>query len=246
MRKRNNQMIRMFLGMMVILLVLPATACSKKTYLDVKTLFDDEEGLTYTEDTVSFDRRRSAKLFRDGTVEEGEGFVVSYTVQGNDPEYLYANSGGLYVELEEEVEEEIEGFGKNLWHNLIIFHDPWGQMHASACMWIIENGPYAQKDDGAFYKTDMAFAKASNPIDVMIVYYNEAYYVSLDNSCKVKLTADMVPAQEERMNTETFFKAGKRKIGLRSAGTGATFSKINYSIGNEAALEALKEMKMDE
>ena len=234
------------LCMAVISCLLAATGCSKKNYLDVSTLFADDEGVTYTEDSVSIDDKRTVKLFKDCEVEEGEGFVVSYTVEGNNPEYKYANTGGLYIEYEDDVEEEIEGNGSKLWHNLIIFHDPWGQMHANACVWIIENGPYAQKGDGAFYRTEMPFAIASNPVKVTIVYYDEAYYIELDNSYTVKLTADMIPANEEKINVEKFFAAGNRKIGFRSAETGATFSKVSYSIGNEAALEAIKEMKIDE
>ena len=225
-----------------VICLISVKSCSRKSYMDVNELFPDKEGITCTEDSVSFDERHTAKLFSDCEVAAGEGFVVSYTVQGNDPEYLYANSGGLYVEYEDEVEEEIEGFGKKLWHNVIIFHDPWGQTYANATVYIIENSPYGKKDDGAYYNTDMPFAKASNPVTVTIVYYEEAYYIELDHSCTIKLTADMVPNFAERVDVERFFGTGARKIGFRAAGTGATFSKVNYSIGNEAAKAAIEEM----
>lgn len=234
------------LAVMMLCCSILITGCSKTTYLDVTTLFENDEGITYKDDSVSFDNRRYSKLFADCIVEEGEGFAISYTVQGNDPNYLYVNSGGLYVELEEEVADEIEGFGKNLWHNVIIFHHPWQQPNnANASVYIIENCAYAQKGDGAFYTSDMAFGHSSNSIDVEIVYYNEAYYVRLDHSSKIKLTADTALKNSERIHAEKFFKSGARKIGFRSAETGATFSKVNYSIGNEAALKSLEKMKMD-
>ena len=226
--------------------------CKKETYLDPTTLFENNEGLTFNGDSVSFSERKMMRTFKDGVAEEG--FVVSYTVQGDNPDYTWVDSGGLYIELmgETVVVDEATNQTEALYHDIVIFQDPatYGQptIASNACVWIVENGvaTHGGTEEGAGFRTDMSFVLSRNPVQVKIVYYNEAYYFMLDKTCKVKIDANTTFNNAERfVNKDKFFKAGKRKLGFRTAMTPATYSKISYELGNDAALSALQSMKFE-
>ena len=239
----------------VMIIALGATifgGCKKEASLDPSTLFENAEGLTFKGDSVSFTERKMARTFKNGIAEEG--FVVSYTVQGDDPDYTWVDSGGLYVELMDEtvVVDEAIDLKETLYHDIVIFQDPatYGTptIASNACVWVIENGvaTHGGTEEGAGFKTDMSFVVSRNPMQVKIVYYNEAYYFMLDKTCKVKIDANSTFANSERLvNRDKFFKAGRRKLGFRTAMTPATYSNINFELGNEAALAALKSMKFE-
>ena len=92
----------------------------------------------------------------------------------------------------------------------------------------------------------MPFSVAYNPIDVVIAYYNEAYYVMLDRTFKVKLTAETTFDQTNKTQyLNEFFAPRTRKLGLRSANAETTFTNISVNIGDEAALDAIKDMGLN-
>lgn len=224
------------------------SACKRKG-MDATTLFADTEGLIVTENSVSFPEPLTARLFAESTAEAG--FAVSYTVQSDNPEYTWIGAGGLYVELDGfEVDTDDDGVPDgNLWHNLVVYQDPkQSTRDAFACLHIIEKGVFAEQDrnEGAEYVTTLPFSVASNPIDVSIAYYDAAYYIMLDRTYKVKLTADLAYAQTNKtLYLNEFFAPRTRKIGFRSTNTPATFSTINVAIGDEAAREAIRDMGLD-
>lgn len=229
-----------------VTVVLGAVGCGGK-YSDPNTLFTDMTGLTVDGNAVSFSEKKMTKLFKDGEAEGG--FTVSYTVQGDDPNYNWVNSGGLYVELDGET-VNIDGVLEPLFFNVVIFQDTPNRgdatMDANASVWITENSTYthAGTEDGAHFDgTNLSFMISRNPMKVTIAYYHEAYYFSLDNTSKFKLTAESEYKNIERApDLEKFFAAGKRKLGFRTAMTPATFSKISLSIGDDAAKAAIEKM----
>ncbi len=217
-------------------------------YTDPNTLFTDMTGLTVDGNAVTFSEKKMTKLFKDGEAEGG--FAVSYTVQqGDETDYNWMNSGGLYVELDGET-VDIDGVPEPLFFNVVIFQDNPNRgdatMDANASVWITENSSYthAGTEDGAHFDgTNLSFMISRNPMKVTIAYYHEAYYFSLDNTSKFKLTAESDFKSIERApDLEKFFAAGKRKLGFRSAMTPATFSKISLSLGDEAARAAIQKM----
>ena len=220
------------------------SSCGSANYLDPSTIFADQSGLTVDKKSVSFSEKHLTKLFENGTAEEG--FAVSYTVEGDRKDYLWVNSGGLYV-------EQTDG----TWHNIVIFHNPWKSevnIDAYAQIWIVqgttnpddeEGNSFSQDSTGASFLTTLPFSVSSNPINVEIAYYKEAYYFRLDKTYSVKLDADSDFADSIRIDVNKLFVSGERKIGFRTAETPATFSKISCEIGDEAALKAIKSMKLN-
>ena len=209
-----------------------ASCGDKGSYIDPQTLFADTDGLTFNGNAVSFTEARTERLFTGATAEAG--FTASYTVRGDDPDWTWVDTGGLYVEKE-----------NGVWHNIIIFRVPWmGEPQASACIWIIESGPMQYGSEGAWYKTDLAFSVSANPMEVQLAYYNGAYYFLLDKTCRLKIDMSTGFENPERFDQKAFFEAGTRKLGFRSAATPATFSKINFETGDEAALAAIGKMKL--
>lgn len=216
------------------------TACGSVA-LDPNTIFSDTSGVTVSGKKVSFPEKHQAKTFKDGTTTEG--FSVTYTVKGDRQDYLWVNSGGLYV-------EQTNG----LWYNIVIFHTPWRDAvneNAFAQVWIVqgstdpedeEGNAFAQDSTGASYTTALPFSVSSNPITVEIAYYQSAYYIRLDHTVSVKIDDSSNIENSIRIDTEKFFSEGERRLGFRTAETPATFSNINYEIGNEAALKAIKRM----
>lgn len=253
MKNKCRYAVRLIATIMLIAISVGVSGgCGREKYLDPSTIFENTEGLTFNGNSVKFSEKKMARTFKDGVTEEG--FVVSYTVQGDDPNYTWVDSGGLYVELVDEtvVVDEATEAKETLYHDIVIFQDPatYGTptVASNACVWIVENGvpTHGGTEEGAGYRTDMSFVVSRNPIQVKIVYYNEAYYFMLDKTCKVKIDANTVFANPERfINKDKFFKAGKRKLGFRTAMTPATYSKINIELGNDAALSALKSMKFE-
>lgn len=219
------------------------SACASKNYLDPSTIFSEGSGLTFSGKSVSFSEKHETRLFENGTAENG--FTVSYTVEGDRKDYLWVNSGGLYVEQED-----------GTWHNIIIFHNPWRSsvnIDAYAQIWIIqgttdpedeEGNSFAQDSTGANFMTTLPFSVSSNPMGVEIAYYRGAYYIRLEKTYSVKLDAESNIADTVRIDVDKLFAEGTRKIGFRTAETPATFSKINYELGDEAALKAIKSMKL--
>ncbi len=220
------------------------SACGSANYLDPSTIFTDQSGLTINKKSVSFSEKHLTKLFENGTAEKG--FTVSYTVEGDRKDYLWVNSGGLYVEQED-----------GTWHNIIIFHDPWKSevnVDAYAKIWIVqgttnledeEGNSFAQDSTGAGFLTTLPFSVSSNPINVEIAYYKEAYYFRLDKTYSVKLDINSDIMDSIRIDINKLFASGEKKIGFRTAETPATFNKISYEIGDEAALKAIKSMKLN-
>lgn len=216
---------------------------------DPSTLFADTEGLVFSGNKVSFTDKKMTRLFADG--EADAGFAVSYTVQGDNPNYNWVDTGGLYVELAGET-VDIDGVLEPLYHNIVIFQDPPTRGDAliasNAAIWITENSSstHGGTEEGANYVTDMSFIISRNPMQVSIAYYHEAYYVMLDRTFKVKLTADTEFGNLERTpELAKFFASGKRKLGFRTAMTPATYSKINVGLGDDAALAAIKKMGLE-
>lgn len=250
--KRKN--VTKTIAVLLFFVMMAATfgGCKKENYLDPTTLFENSDGLVFNGDSVSFTERKMTRTFKDGIAEEG--FVVSYTVQGDKPDYTWVDSGGLYVELMDEnvVVDESTNLTESLYHDIVIFQDPatYGTptIASNACIWIVENGvaTHGGTEEGAGFRTDMSFVISRNPIQVKIVYYKEAYYFMLDKTCKVKIDVNTTFNNSERfVNKDKFFKAGKRKLGFRTAMTPATYSKISFELGNDAALSALKSMKFE-
>jgi len=196
--------------------------------------------------------KMTSRLFADEYCVATEGFSVSYTVQADRTDYLWVCAGGLYVEIDGvgvDSDSDAETPDEPLWHNLVVYQNPKkAEKDAFACLHIIENGPFAKVDrnEGAEFTTTLPFARAYNPIDVEIAYYDEAYYIQLDNTYQVKLTYDDTYGYEEKaLNLDKFFASGTRKLGFRSTNTGAEFSNISVKLGNEAALEAIKGMGLN-
>ena len=217
--------------------------------VDPSTLFVDTEGLVFSGNEVSFTEKKMTRMFANGTADAG--FAVSYTVQGDNPDYTWVDSGGLYVELAGET-VDIDGVLEPLYHNIVIFQDPptYGEATKAsvASIWITENSvrTHTGTEEGAFFKTDMSFVISRYPMQVSIAYYNEAYYFMLDKTYKVKITADTT--FENTVFTEKldkFFGAGTRKLGFRTANTPATYKKISVGIGDDAALAAIKKMGLE-
>ena len=245
MKHKRNLAIALVSVLVCISCVAPLAACDGN-YADPQTLFADTEGLSFDGNKVSFSELKMAKLFQGA--ETDEGFAVSYTVQGDNPDYTWVDTGGLYVELADET-LDIDGVVETLYHNIVIFQSPatYGNatISSNACIWITENGAYTHTgtEEGANYVTDLSFIISRYPMQVSIAYYNEAYYFMLDKTFKVKITAETELGNRERTpEIEKFFASGKRRLGFRTAMTPATFSKISVNLGNEEALKAIDKM----
>lgn len=237
-------------GLATVCALSTLAGCGKKG-MDATTLLTATDTIKVAENEVNFTEAVTSQLFKDGYAVAEAGFAVSYTVKGDDPTCNWICSGGLYVEIDGfEVDWNDDGeMDGNLWHNIVVYQDPKQSVKdANACLHIIEHSGFAQlgRNEGAEYVTTMPYSVPYYPIDVVIAYYNEAYYVMLDRTFKVKLTADTTFGQTVKANhLDKFFAQGTRKIGLRSTNTPATFSNINVSIGDEAALEAIKDMGLN-
>ncbi|MBQ8292027.1 MAG: hypothetical protein IJX88_05960 [Clostridia bacterium] len=238
------------LGLALVCSLSSLTACGKKG-MDATTLLTATDTIKVAENEVNFTEAVTSQLFKDGYVVAEAGFAVSYTVKGDDPTCNWICSGGLYVELdgfEVDVNDDGETDG-NLWHNIVVYQDPKQSVKdANACLHIIESGVYSvrTRNEGAEYVTTMPFSVAYNPIDVVIAYYNEAYYVMLDRTFKVKLTAETTFDQTNKTQyLNEFFAPRTRKIGFRSTNAPTTFTNINVNIGDEAAKEAIKDMGLN-
>lgn len=224
-------------------------ACGKNKGMDITTLLTETDSISVSAKQAKFTEAVTAQLFKECVAEAG--FTVSYTVKGDDPTCNWICSGGLYVEKDGVLvdTDDDEVADSNLFHNVVIYQDPKQSVKdAFACIHIIESGPFAgiTRNEGAEYVTTLPFSVAYNPIDVVIAYYNEAYYIMLDNTYKVKLTADMdYGATNKVQYLDEFFTAGTRKIGLRSTNAGTTFTNLSVEIGDDAAQKAIKKMKLN-
>ena len=245
---KKNMLKGITLALVGILSISSLVGCGKKG-MDVTTLLTATDTIKVAENEVNFTAPVTSQLFKE-CVAEG-GFAVSYTVKGDDPTCNWINAGGLYVELDG-MEVDVNDDGQtdgNLWHNIVVYQDPKQSVKdANACLHIIESGPFSalKRNEGAEYVTTMPFSVAYNPIDVVIAYYNEAYYVMLDRTFKVKLTAETTFDQTNKTQyLNEFFEARTRKIGFRSTNAPTTFTNINVNIGDDAALEAIKDMGLN-
>lgn len=224
-------------------------ACGKSKGMDATTLLTETETVKVSENEVKFTEAVTSQLFKECVAEAG--FTVSYTVKGDDPTCNWICSGGLYVELDGILTDtdDDEVADSNVFHNIVIYQNPKQSVKdANACIHIIESGPFSKKtrNEGAEYVTTMPFSVAYYPIDVVIAYYDSAYYIMLDKTYKVKLTADMEYGQTNKTQyLNEFFAPGTRKIGLRSTNAPTTFSNISVKIGDDAALEAIKDMGLN-
>ena len=238
------------LGLAVVCSLSSFVACGKKG-MDATTLLAATDTIKVAENEVNFTEAVTSQLFKDSYAVAEAGFAVSYTVKGDDPTCDWICSGGLYVELDDfevDVNDDGETDG-NLWHNIVVYQDPKQSVKdANACLHIIESGVYSvrTRNEGAEYVTTMPFSVAYNPIDVVIAYYNEAYYVMLDRTFKVKLTAETTFDQTNKTQyLKEFFAPRTRKLGLRSTNAETTFTNISVNIGDEAALDAIKDMGLN-
>jgi hypothetical protein len=216
------------------------SACGKKKTVDPKTLFSNAEDLTFDNKSVEFPTPFTAKLFDNGTAENS--FAVSYTVEGGNTNidgyspWYWVNTGGLYV-------EQADG----TWHNIIIYQYPNNEAvvrDASAVIWIIEGKGEQKFSEGAYFKTTLPFAVSNYPMEVQVAYYQEAYYLRLENTYSVKIDVNSDFTDSVKIDTNKFFASGARKIGFRTAETSAKFSDISFDLGDEATLKAIENMKL--
>ena len=238
------------LGVAGICFLSSLASCGKKG-VDATTLLTETDTIKVAKNEVNFTQAVTAQLFNDGYAVAEAGFAVSYTVKGDDPTCNWICSGGLYVELDG-LEVDVDDDGQtdgNMWHNIVVYQDPKQSIRdANACLHIIESGVYSvrTRNEGAEYVTTMPFSVAYYPIDVVIAYYNEAYYIMLDRTFKVKLTKDTEFDQTNKTQyLEEFFAPRTRKLGFRSTNAETTFTNINVNIGDEAAKKAIKDMGLN-
>lgn len=160
-----------------------------------------------------------------GPVLSSDGFVVSYTVTGTSSSAWF-NTGAFYFEK-----------------NGVTY---------SICI-LVSNGkariglqqPNVGLPHGcAYWLTEFEYEKIDKPLNVTIVYYEEAFYIRIDEgerayTCELSMNIKWTYPTEI---TSEFFSSGYRILGFRTMDTAVTFENISYEIGNEKALKTLQEV----
>lgn len=158
-----------------------------------------------------------------GPIVASDGFTISYTVTGTNSSAWF-NTGAFYFEK-----------------NGVTY---------SICI-LVQNG-YAriglqQPDTGipygcAYLTTAYEYTQTDEPLKVTIVYYKESFYIMLGEGenayiCEIKIGSKLTYPYEI---TSEFFSSGYRTLGFRAMDANAAFENISYALGNEKALETLR------
>lgn len=157
-------------------------------------------------------------------VDATEGFVVNYTVKGGDGSWF--NTGGLYMYDE-----------ANLTFDYIFVFSS-----SSRAQIVFVDGD-RRADNGPTYNTTYAYSSLKSEIEVTVIYYEEQYHIVVGGAYACTIGAKTTLTDTDRGTLgEDFFAAKSRGLGLRSYDSSAVYSDVSYGLGNEAAIEAMKQL----
>ncbi len=197
----------------------------------------DETGVTYTSDGFTLAANKSVLFAGNPTTAAGEGFSVSFTMSGTTGTDWF-NRGGFYMEHNgaASTQTKVSLVQNSGMGNDSLYLGVFSQWDGTSGTW----------QGWSYKKTEVADYDASQPIKLQIVYYNETLYF------KVGAWISKVTIQEKRDGTY-FTSNGQtssdmmnashyRKLGLMAMAGGATFTNVQYGIGNEIAQAEITKM----
>lgn len=185
------------------------------------------------DDSVTFSANNSVRMI-EGAVAD-EGFVFEYMVKGGVGSWF--NTGGLYITYD----DKATAGGKEV---DVVNFDYIFVYNTSKQAEVVLIQQIKRSDNGPAYLTSYPYTDLRNPIKVTIAYYNGSYYFAFDDKYAIEINKSTeLNTQQGTLDTQKFFGAKTRRLGLRNYDSAATFSSVSYKLGDAAAVAEIAAMK---
>jgi hypothetical protein len=186
----------------------------------LENLFENDSGVTFNEDGYLTFAKQTTTFFNKSTTDEG--FVLSYSVERTDGNFNQSgtwNTGGAAIRI-----------GNTVFRIFIMSEN------GNPVIYFNCTTNWSTTE----YRLGGAYTGTGAPIETAIVYYNETFYIMLDNEFVAVINAN---TPYSATKTEDIFSSQTRTIGLASVDTSVKFENYLLKTGNENAITALDQMK---